>query len=525
MNSIVPYNRFKVMAVAALLVIVVSTLPVAAGVYAASRAVAAAARERSILAVDQALAHAGGLLRGISLALAEIESADYPPCSERHLNKMVAAAIALPDVAEIGYVADRVLQCSTWAGGQAGTRERESDFSLSNGMAVTRNITSSAHAGKGLTRLQYGAHYALVDPASFADIHLDAGTSIAIASADGQLLGSAGSSGEEGDALLLHGDQGAAAYPAHGVLRRDATLTVLSYTAPDRRIVTLLREHPSMLALGALLSVMMLVVSARHVRKRLSPLAILTEAVKRREFVVHYQPIMALESGACVGAEALVRWQRANGEWVWPDVFIPFAEENGLIFSITDQVIAAIVTELGPTLAARSDLHVAVNVCAQDLQSGRILDVLDAALAGSGIRPCQISLEATERGVRDIDTARATLMRAQQRGYTTAIDDFGTGYSSLSCLERLPLHVLKIDRSFVDAGAGTGCVLRHIVALAKSLGLALVAEGIETPVQAVQLREQGVDFGQGWLYARAMPAPDFRSFIRETGAGEGEASD
>src|SRR5450830_1539058 len=408
MNSIVPYNRFKVMAVAALLVIVVSTLPVVAGVYAASRAVAAAARERSILAADQALARAGGLLRGISLALAEIENAYYPPCSERHLNKMVAA-IALPDVAEIGYVADRVLQCSTWAGGQAGTRERESDFSLSNGMAVTRNITSSTHAGKGLTRLQYGAHYALVDPASFADIHIDAGTSIVITSADGQLLGSAGSSGEEGDVVSLHADQGAAAYVAHDAVRRDATLMVLSRTAPDRRIVTLLREHPSMLALGALLSVMVLVVSARLVRKRLSPLATLTEAVKRREFVVHYQPIMALESGACVGAEALVRWQRANGKWVPPDVFIPFAEENGLIFSITDQVIAAIVAELGATLAARSDLHVAVNICAQDLQSGRILDVLDAALAGSGIRPRQIWLEATERGVRDIEATRATL--------------------------------------------------------------------------------------------------------------------
>jgi len=130
----------------------------------------------------------------------------------------------------------------------------------------------------------------------------------------------------------------------------------------------------------------------------------------------------------------------------------------------------------------------------------------------------QIWLEATERGFVEIDAARATVNRARELGYLAAIDDFGTGFSSLQHLQQLPLDVLKIDKSFVDnidQDAATGTVTGHIIEMAKSLRLQIVAEGIETEAQRDYLRGHGVQFGQGWLFGKAMPADEFLRFYRD----------
>nr|WP_277914419.1 EAL domain-containing protein [Janthinobacterium agaricidamnosum] len=252
-------------------------------------------------------------------------------------------------------------------------------------------------------------------------------------------------------------------------------------------------------------------------RRRLSPLAELQIAVEQREFVVHYQPIVALKTGVCIGAEALVRWRRPDGAMVRPDLFIPLAEDSGLILPITDQVVAAVIHELKDMLLADRNVHIAVNLCASDIESGRILPVLQRELAGTGIETQQIWLEATERGFLRADAARATLQRARDLGHAVAIDDFGTGYSSLSNLQSLPLDALKIDKSFVDTvgtDAATSSVTPHIIDIAKTLGLQIVAEGIETQAQADYLLARGVEFGQGWLYAKALPADQFLLFYQ-----------
>ena len=165
-------------------------------------------------------------------------------------------------------------------------------------------------------------------------------------------------------------------------------------------------------------------------------------------------------------------------------------------------------------MADRS-LHVAINLCASDIETGRVLDVLERALAGSGIEAQQIWLEATERGFINVDAARATLEKARARGHAVAIDDFGTGYSSLASLQSLPLDALKIDKAFVDTiatDAATSSVTPHIIAMARGLKLQIVAEGIETQAQADYLAAQQVEFGQGWLFAKALPAPEFLTF-------------
>jgi sensor c-di-GMP phosphodiesterase-like protein len=279
------------------------------------------------------------------------------------------------------------------------------------------------------------------------------------------------------------------------------------------------QELMLLLPVGAFIAAFIVAVVIWLSRKRLSPLAELEIAVRTREFIVHYQPIVALKTGICIGAEALVRWRRPDGSLVRPDLFIPLAEESGLIMPITDQVIEAVIRDLNGILVQDRTLHIAVNLSAADIKSGRILDALEAKLARTGIRTEQIWLEATERGFMDIDAARITLEKARARGHSVAIDDFGTGYSSLQYLQGLPMDALKIDKSFIDTigkDTATSSVTPHIIGMAKTLKLYTVAEGIEAEEQAEYLKAHGVDFGQGWLFSKALPAHAFIAYHRRT---------
>jgi sensor c-di-GMP phosphodiesterase-like protein len=253
----------------------------------------------------------------------------------------------------------------------------------------------------------------------------------------------------------------------------------------------------------------------RVLAHRFSTQGELQSAVRRREFVVHYQPIISLVNSRCVGAEALVRW-RQRGRLVAPDLFIPFAEQTGLIQQITDQVLDLIVTEMGPYLRSRPEFYISINVSAEDLKTRRFLQVLTARLMDTGIAPRQLRIEATERGFMDADTSRDTIQAFRDAGHPVYIDDFGTGYSSLSYLQSFKVDVLKIDKSFVDTigqDAASSNVAPHIIAMAHALGLEIVAEGIEHEAQAAYLREHGTQFGQGWLFAKAMPAVELKRYL------------
>ncbi|WP_459665884.1 EAL domain-containing protein, partial [Novosphingobium sp. 11B] len=223
--------------------------------------------------------------------------------------------------------------------------------------------------------------------------------------------------------------------------------------------------------------------------------------------------------GLCVGAEALLRWQRSDGTSVSPEVFIPLAEKHRLIEPLTDMMIGCVVADLADMLRRERSVHVAINISAIDMQSGRFLPVLTHALAEAGVAPRQVWLEATERGFMDAAAARETLEKARAQGHMVAIDDFGTGYSSLAQLAALPLDALKIDKSFVDAigrEAATSVVVPHVIEIAHGLNLLIVAEGVETPEQEAYLRAAGVGFAQGWLYAKALPAGEFLAFQEAT---------
>ena len=231
----------------------------------------------------------------------------------------------------------------------------------------------------------------------------------------------------------------------------------------------------------------------------------LRNAIEREELMVHYQPIVDLESEEVVAAEALVRWNRTGVGKVMPAEFVPLAEETGLIVSIGEYVLgeacrqARLWQEADPT---RKPTNIHVNLSAVEVQDEWVIDRVTAAIQNAGIEPQQLVLEITESVlVDDAELVSSKLKQLQRVGVRLALDDFGTGYSSLSYLRSLPLDMLKIAMPFVEGitrGKQESSFVRMIMDLARTLGLEVIAEGIESPDQLAALRELGCELGQGF---------------------------
>jgi diguanylate cyclase (GGDEF)-like protein len=255
---------------------------------------------------------------------------------------------------------------------------------------------------------------------------------------------------------------------------------------------------------------------------RLEMVNALRRAVEREELVVHYQPIIDLETGEVSAAEALLRWQRTGG-LVSPVEFIPLAEETGVIVSIGEWVLHEACAE-----ARRwSDeglpaVPVTVNVSARQLLDPRFESLVAAALTASGLDPGRLILEVTESSVmQNADVTIAKLDRVSETGVRIALDDFGEGYSSLGQLRELPIDILKIARPFVREltdDQHDPALVRGIIELARSLGLRLVAEGIEYPEQQAILRAFDCPLGQGFLFARPLESQGLREMLRAPAA-------
>ncbi len=246
----------------------------------------------------------------------------------------------------------------------------------------------------------------------------------------------------------------------------------------------------------------------------------LAAALDRQEFAVHYQPTVDLRTGAMHGVEALVRWNSPSRGLVPPLAFVPTAEESGLIVGLGRWVLAESCRHVAAWQRRHPDhaqLQLAVNVSARELAEPDLVDVVLGVLAGSGLPPTSLTLEVTESlMMADVGQAAAALERLRATGVRVAIDDFGTGYSSLSYLEDLSVDYLKIDKSFVDkltAGRGEFVVIESILHLGHALGLSVVAEGVEHAGQLEQLRAMECDFGQGYLFARPLPADELEALL------------
>ncbi|SCW34455.1 PAS domain S-box-containing protein/diguanylate cyclase (GGDEF) domain-containing protein [Paenibacillus tianmuensis] len=241
-------------------------------------------------------------------------------------------------------------------------------------------------------------------------------------------------------------------------------------------------------------------------------------ALERDEFEVHYQPQVNMQ-GRVIGAEALVRWRHPEQGLVSPGLFIPVAEESGLIHRIGECVLrmACQQNKLWQE-AGFPPMPVSVNLSNKQFEQPHLIESIREALQESGLEPKYLDLEITESMMAaDANNAETTLRRLKQIGVQVSMDDFGTGYSSLSYLNRFPIDKLKIDQSFVRDiayGSSGASIVATIVAMAHHLGLQVIAEGVETQEQIDFLRDKKCDLVQGYYYSRPLPPDEFERFLK-----------
>lgn len=250
-------------------------------------------------------------------------------------------------------------------------------------------------------------------------------------------------------------------------------------------------------------------------QRRLSLQSRLHRALERDEFTLHYQPLIDLDSGDIIGAEALLRWTTEDGERISPGEFIPVAEDSGLIIDLGDWVIEQACRDLSHWLDDGLQLTVSLNLSPHQFFHLDIVERVQHAVEDAGISAGDLELELTESAMLvDPDETAQILGRLRRAGFSIAIDDFGTGYSSLERLKQLPVETLKIDRSFVSDLPDTSrdaSIVRSVVTLSQNFEMEALAEGIETREQWTWLRTQGCPRGQGYFFSRPLPADDFRT--------------
>lgn len=257
-----------------------------------------------------------------------------------------------------------------------------------------------------------------------------------------------------------------------------------------------------------------------HVARRMTIERSLRGALERRELHLFHQPIIDVATGSVSGVEALMRWRRRDGSIVGPTTFIPIAEETGLIDEIGSWAILEALTTLRGWIddgIVSDTTTISVNVSPRQLADPRFTGVVSEALARSGISPHLLWLEVTETAmVENAELAKAVLQEIRATGVRIALDDFGTGYSSLSLLQQFPIQRIKIDRAFVSSindNDNDRNLVRTIIGLGESMGVDIVAEGVETVLQLRQLRQLGCAKAQGFLISHPVPSEAMRSTV------------
>ncbi|WP_448570712.1 putative bifunctional diguanylate cyclase/phosphodiesterase, partial [Trichothermofontia sp.] len=247
----------------------------------------------------------------------------------------------------------------------------------------------------------------------------------------------------------------------------------------------------------------------------------LRQGIAAQEFVLYYQPMIALSTGTIVGFEALIRWQHPRRGVVPPLAFIPLAEETGLIIPLGAWICQAACQQAHQwqTLFPDRPLVLSINLSSRQFEQPDLTEQLAVIIHETGVAGFPLKFEITESMVMgDIETAIDRMLRLKALGCQLGLDDFGTGYSSLSYLRRFPVDTLKIDKSFVQKMGQSpedAAIVRMIIDLGHTLGMDVVAEGVETQVDADHLRSLGCDFGQGYFWAKPLPAAQATDLLQE----------
>jgi EAL domain-containing protein (putative c-di-GMP-specific phosphodiesterase class I) len=263
----------------------------------------------------------------------------------------------------------------------------------------------------------------------------------------------------------------------------------------------------------------------QRAKERLKIESGLRRAIQRDELLLLYQPKFAVRNGTIVGVEALLRWKKEDGTVVSPRAFIWVAEEGNLVLPLGRWVFEEVCRQLKEwKRAGLADIRVAINVSSRQFNEPRYAEDIARTLAHNGIMPSQVELELTEGALlKNPEQIGDSLAELKSMGLKLSLDDFGTGYSSLSLLRRFPLDSVKIDRSFIQGvpeDADSVAVTTAVLMMAQALGLAVVAEGVETEEQREFLASLGCDEIQGFLLSRPVSAEEIVDLVKRTGEGE-----
>jgi len=466
---------------------------------------------------DDVLRRSDETVDQIDVAFRRLREADSgDPCSDANIALMREIDLASSYIQAIGYERNALVQCSSL--GRPETRLSLGPIDVMSPASVTTrlNVTFPFAPGHEFIVTGLNGYFAIIHK----HLPIDATTGsedVSLATVLRVRWLVAASRGpiepewiealrDRGDGILLDDDHIVALRMSKKYFIGAVAAVPRAYVAQNTRALAMWLV-PIGIAAGIGLALAVLYLA----RSQLAMPTVIRAALRRHEFFVVYQPIVELSNGRWIGAEALIRWRRPNGEMVRPDLFIPVAEDAGLIHRLTDRIIALVGEDCAGLFVRHPDFHIGINLSPADLHSMETVDWLRRLKHETRAKANNLLVEATERGFVDANVARGVIAAVRVEKVQVAIDDFGTGYSSLSHLQSLELDYLKIDKSFVDTigtGAAAGQVVPHIIEMAKSLDLMMIAEGIETEGQATYLRERGVQYGQGWLFARPMSFKD-----------------
>ncbi|MCT4713697.1 EAL domain-containing protein [Enterobacteriaceae bacterium H18W14] len=461
------------------------------------------------------------VIQHVEAAQDEAQQYTGPVCSPEHMLKLLDIARSKLYVEDLIYAHGNNFLCSTVYKPYVPYRAPVANYTRKPNISIFYYLDTPFYAGHKMTYMQRGDFIVVVNPRAYADVMSDDHS--LIYGAYDTVTKEFFSLSDQVDTQRLH----------NFILKDDKYFTdedrvytveksqqrpiaVIVSTSGERFNKEWYHQLTLTVPLGIICSVIILLMWSRSRQQFNSPRRMLLRAIENNQLKLHYQPIIDMQSGQCVGAEALLRWVNYSGQWISPGSFIPLAEAEGLIQKISDYVINAVFNDFGEFLADHPDLYISINLSPTDFHCPRLVAMLSEKINKYGVSAGQIKIEVTERGFIDVPKSRPVIQAFRQAGFEIAIDDFGTGYANLHNLQFLNVDILKIDKSFIDnLTTDRACYLiaEHIIEMARSLNLQIIAEGVETQEQVAWLLARGVQYCQGWYFAKALPPQEFIAWL------------
>lgn len=463
------------------------------------------------------------VIQQVELARHAAEKYSGDICTPAHRQYMLNIVRGRLYVADLIYAEGREFLCSTVSTPENAYTISPANYTRKPNVSIYYYRDTPFYAGYKMTYMQLGNYVVVVNPLTYSEV-MSSDHSLAWGVFDTvtNAFFSISEQAKESELTAMIGDDDST-FQNEGrfytIVRSDKRPIAAIVSTTNQRFYEVLYHQATLtLPLGMISSILILLMWSRTRREFNSPGRLLHRALNKRQLCLHYQPIIDIKSNQCVGAEALLRWPGFNGPVMSPVEFIPLAEKEGMSERITDYVVEEVFSDLGHFLACNPHLYISINLSATDFHSSRLIAMITDKARHYNVRAQQIKIEVTERGFIDVPKTTPVIQAFRQAGYEVAIDDFGTGYSNLHNLYSLNVDILKIDKSFIDTlttNSTSHLIVEHIIEMAQSLRLKTIAEGVETAEQVTWLNKRGVEYCQGWHFAKAMSPQDFMTWQQQ----------